>query len=87
MTERAIQLDQFLPEDRSLVIPYVDEADLLTIMQSYRIDVRFLGSDYDRPDAKVTGADLAQIMYIPRLHEFSSSALRRRIAEAERDKD
>lgn len=64
------------------IIPYDTEADLLNLMASTPIDVRFLGGDY--ADKSFTGEQLCQDMGIkvytmPRKHNFSSSELRERL--------
>lgn len=64
------------------VIPYDSEHDLENMLAVLDIHFRFLGSDYI--DKQVTGADTCayrdiKIVYIPRLHTWSSSELRERI--------
>lgn len=64
------------------IIPYETEADLLDLLALYRVDIRFLGTDYK--DRDFTGKDFCleygiELKYIPRYHSFSSSELRRRI--------
>lgn len=83
--ERYVQLKNCTWVDD--VIPYETEADLLNVLATNNIDVRFLGSDYLHKD--FTGNDLCQSMnmeihFINRLHDFSSSELRKRI---ENDKE
>ena len=68
------------------VIPYDSENDLLNILKTIGIKIRFVGSDYIEKD--FTGKDLCkklniEIFYNTRFHTFSSSSLRKRIAEAE----
>lgn len=65
------------------IIPYDTEDDLVNVLATNNIDVRFLGADYvDKP---FTGDKLCQtlnieIIYLNRYHTFSSSELRNRIA-------
>lgn len=74
--ERFIQLRYTKYVDQ--IIPYETEQDLLNILHTWKIDVRFLGSDYQqRKD--ITGFDIVPIEYISRKHTYSSSELRERI--------
>lgn len=60
------------------IIPYDTEYDLYNILQSRRIDVRFLGEEYI--DEQYTGKDLGiRVHYTKRRHNLSSSALRARL--------
>jgi glycerol-3-phosphate cytidylyltransferase len=66
------------------IIPYDTENDLLNLLATNTIDVRFLGNDYLY--TKFTGDQLCEILniktiYLNRYHNFSSSELRKRIAE------
>ena len=63
---------------------YTTEASLVEFLEILRPDVRFLGDDYI--GKKYTGDNLGiPVVYHPRsLHTFSSTALRKRIYEAER---
>jgi glycerol-3-phosphate cytidylyltransferase len=66
------------------IIPYDTETDLLNVLATNKIDVRFLGSDYLHKS--FTGNDFCQtinmeIMFINRLHDFSSSELRKRLLD------
>ena len=81
--ERYTQLvnDKWVDE----IIPYDTEADLLNLLVTIPIDVRFLGEDYF--NKKFTGDDLCEeigikILFLPRKHSFSSSELRERIDNA-----
>ncbi len=83
MFERFIQVESCEYVDQ--VIPYDTEADLYNLLTGYDWDVRFLGADYfGRTD--FTGYDLQHIPihYCNRMHNYSSSDLRKRIHEAER---
>lgn len=61
------------------IIPYETEIDLLNILSTRKIDVRFLGSDYEDKKEMITGFELVPIEFIPREHTYSSSELRERI--------
>lgn len=64
------------------IIPYDTELDLLNMLSTIDINVRFVGSDYiDKP---ITGSELCKelgikIEYVPRAHTYSSTDLRARI--------
>ena len=71
------------------IAPYRHEGELLNLLQFYKPDIRFLGSDYDNSEMKnkITGRLLCKnIHYISRLHEYSSSRIRKKIYEEEKDK-
>ena len=66
------------------IIPYSTESDLEDILTMYHIDVRILGEEYREKD--FTGKDICkkrgiQLYFNKRDHRFSSSDLRRRVAE------
>ena len=74
------------------VIPYDTEADLRNLLATSDIQVRFLGSDYDpqsneyNPANVLTGRDVCverniRLVFVPRFHSFSSTALRGRIPQ------
>ena len=68
------------------IIPYGTEQDLEDILTMYHIDVRILGEEYK--DKDFTGKDICkkrgiQLYFNHRDHRFSSSDLRRRVAERE----
>ena len=72
------------------IAPYNTEDDLLNLLSFYKPDVRFLGSDYNKADAKnkLTGRLLCtNIHYISRFHSYSSSGVRTKIYEAEKYKE
>jgi glycerol-3-phosphate cytidylyltransferase len=78
--ERYVQLDacRFVDE----VIVYATEKELLDILQSYDIDVRIIGEEYENKN--FTGKELPmQIYYNKRRHSFSTTELRKRVQEAE----
>ena len=64
------------------VVPYDTEYDLLNMMGTIDINIRFVGSDYvGKP---ITGSDLCKelgikIEYVPRMHSYSSTDIRQRI--------
>jgi glycerol-3-phosphate cytidylyltransferase len=66
------------------IIPYLTEDDLCDILAMYHIDVRILGEEYREKD--FTGKDICkkrgiQLYFNKRDHRFSSSDLRKRVAE------
>lgn len=70
------------------IIPYATERDLEDILTMYHIDVRILGEEYR--DLDFTGKDICkkrgiQLYFNKRDHRFSSSDLRKRVAERERN--
>lgn len=82
LIERYIQLEGCRYVDQ--IIPYETEADLIEIMKAVPFDVRFVGADWK--DKPFTGHDLPGMLsktrYNTREHDYSSSGLRRRIAQA-----
>ena len=71
------------------IVVYQTEADLCDILLTLPIDVRILGIEYI--DKEFTGKDICmqrgiEIVYNGRDHSFSSSSLRKRVAEAEKGK-
>jgi glycerol-3-phosphate cytidylyltransferase len=71
------------------IVVYQTEADLCDILLTLPIDVRILGIEYK--DKEFTGKDICNqrgigIIYNSRDHSFSSSSLRKRVAEAEKGK-
>ena len=68
------------------IIPYCTENDLLDILNMYPINIRILGEEYR--DKDFTGKDECrkrgiQLYFNKREHRFSSSDLRKRVAEKE----
>jgi glycerol-3-phosphate cytidylyltransferase len=85
--ERQIQLGacRFVDE----IVVYTTERDLVDILLTLPIDVRILGSEYE--DTNFTGRSEGQAMQIEHVfnsrdHSFSSSSLRKRVVEAEQNK-
>jgi len=75
--ERYVQLNAVRYVDE--IIPYDTEQSLIDLLQSQKIDIRFIGEDYR--DKGFTGDDLPlQVFYTSRQHSFSSSSLRKRIS-------
>jgi len=71
------------------IVVYQTEADLCDILLTLPIDVRILGVEYEGKE--FTGKDICNqrgigIIYNSRDHSFSSSSLRKRVAEAEKGK-
>lgn len=68
------------------IVPYAYESEILDILLTYRISIRFIGEEYR--DKDFTGKELCRandinIFYNSRRHSFSSSELRKRIAESQ----
>lgn len=68
------------------IIPYYTERDLEDILSMYHIDIRILGEEYREKD--FTGKDICkkrgiQLHFNKRDHRFSSSDLRKRVAQRE----
>lgn len=75
--ERYVQLKAVKYVDD--IIPYDTEADLLSLLSNYHIDVRIIGEDYR--DKDYTGKDLPIPIYFnKRKHKFSSTELRGRLS-------
>ena len=71
------------------IVVYQTEDDLCDILLTLPIDVRILGIEY--ADKDFTGRDICddrgiRIVFNSRDHSFSSSSLRKRVAEAEKAK-
>ena len=88
IVERQIQLagSRYVDE----VVVYATEKDLEDILLTLPIDVRILGVEYK--DKDFTGRDICnsrgiELVFNGRDHSFSSSSLRRRVYEAEMQKD
>ena len=87
IVERQIQVSacRFVDE----IVVYQTEKDLEDILLTLPIDVRILGIEY--ADKDFTGKQICidrgiEIVYNGRDHSFSSSSLRKRVAEAESKK-
>ena len=71
------------------VIPYATEQDLIDILSSFKIDLRIIGEEYRNKE--FTGKDYCkkkgiEIYYNRREHRFSSSALRKKVSDSEKNK-
>ena len=80
IVERYIQLQacKFIDE----IVPYSTELELMEILQSFKIDVRFIGEDY--LEKEFTGKQYCsdnsiELCFNSRKHNFSSSNLRNKI--------
>lgn len=71
------------------IIVYETEADLLSILSSVEFDVRFIG--YDWKGKNYTGRELEgmtdKVVYNSRNHKYSTTDLRKRVADAEGKRD
>ena len=84
IVERYTQLNAVEYVDE--IVPYATEQDLDDILTMYHIDVRILGEEYREKD--FTGKDICKkrgirLYFNKRDHRFSSSDLRKRVAERE----
>lgn len=84
VVERYAQLNAVKYVDE--IIPYSTEKDLEDILEMYHIDIRILGEEYK--DKDFTGKDICrkrgiQLYFNKRDHRFSSSDLRKRVAQTE----
>lgn len=82
MVERYTQLRAITYVDE--IIPYGSENDVEDILELYQIDVRIIGEEYK--DKEFTGRKICdkkgiEVHYNNRNHRFSSSDLRKRVAE------
>jgi glycerol-3-phosphate cytidylyltransferase len=87
IVERQIQVSTNRNVDE--VVVYQTEKDLEDLLLILPVDVRILGVEY--ANKEFTGKDICmkrgiEIVYNGRDHSFSSSSLRKRVAEAERNK-
>ena len=68
------------------IIPYETEKDLVNLIATTPIDVRFLGEDYYEKEFtadKLCEQMKISIIYLPRKHSFSSSELRTRVGHGQ----
>lgn len=84
VVERYIQLKgcKFVDE----IVPYATEQDLLDVLKSFQIDMRIVGDEYATKN--FTGRTYCEeegieLYFNTRDHRFSSSSLRKHIAERE----
>ena len=86
IVERYIQLSAVKYVDE--IVPYNLEKDLADILLTYPIDIRVIGADYKNIDFSCKQLCIdndIKIYYNSRSHDFSSSGLRRRIADKENE--
>jgi glycerol-3-phosphate cytidylyltransferase len=88
VVERYIQLKGCIHVDE--IVPYATEQDLEDILRSFKIDVRIIGDEYQ--DKNFTGRSYCEekgiaLHFNRRDHRFSSSSLRRGVAEIENIKN
>ena len=77
LVERYIQLKACVFIDE--IVPYSNEIELMEILQSFKLDIRFIGEDY--LDKEFTGKQFCldnniEIFFNSRKHNFSSTNLR-----------
>jgi len=87
VVERYIQLKACVSVDE--IVPYATEQDLEDILRSFKIDVRILGDEYK--EKNFTGRTYCEekgiaLYFNTRDHRFSSSGLRKEVAEKENGK-
>lgn len=66
------------------IIPYNGESELIEILNTLQIDIRFIGGDYRDSDFTGKGIckrDRVEIYYNKREHNFSSSRLKEQVLE------
>ena len=70
------------------VIIYDTEDDLYELLGELKPDIRIIGTDWKTSKSGFTGDDLPiQIYWHQRSHDWSSSELRKRVYNAENDKN
>ena len=69
------------------VIPYEGKKDMDNVVTSLKYDVRFLGTDYLGKTWDGKEAERAEVHFIERKNEYSSSNLAERIRERERNEN
>ena len=84
LVERYVQLSGVKYVDE--IVCYQSEADVVDILEMFNINVKIMGSEYR--DKDFTGKDVCerkgiQLYFNNRAHRFSSSDLRKRVAEGE----
>jgi glycerol-3-phosphate cytidylyltransferase len=88
VVERYIQLKACLHVDE--IVPYATEQDLEDILRSFKLDVRIVGDEYK--EKNFTGRTYCEekgieLYYNGRDHRFSSSSLRKEVADKERESE
>jgi len=84
LVERYAQLNAIKFVDE--IVPYETESDVKDILELFDLDIRFLGEEYR--EKEFTGKDICrkrgvQLYFNKRDHRFSSSGLRKRVADRE----
>tara|TARA_B100001094_G_scaffold330131_1_gene394594 strand:+ start:3695 stop:4096 length:402 start_codon:yes stop_codon:yes gene_type:complete len=79
--QRYLRLDCNVSVDE--IIPYETEEDLLVMLKSLDVDIRFLGEDYINKK-QYTGKNLNIPTYFCKRYGYSSSGLRQKINEAKK---
>ena len=82
VVERYIQLKGCVFVDE--IVPYATEQDLEDILRSFKLDVRIIGDEY--ADKAFTGRNYCEekgilLYFNKREHRFSSSSLRKEVAD------
>lgn len=80
--ERFIQLQACKYVDE--IVVYGTEGELLDVLLSYKINIRFVGEEYRAKD--FTGKSLVPIHYNTRKHSFSTTELRQRVIDSNKNK-
>ena len=85
LVERYAQLNALKFVDE--IVPYQTEQDLVDILELFQVDVRFLGEEYR--EKEFSGKDICRkrgihLHFNKRDHRFSTSDLRKRVAEADK---
>jgi glycerol-3-phosphate cytidylyltransferase len=88
VVERYIQLKGCSHVDE--IVPYATEQDLEDILRAFKLDVRIIGDEYR--EKNFTGRSYCEekgieLYFNGRDHRFSSSSLRRGVAERESEKN
>jgi glycerol-3-phosphate cytidylyltransferase len=81
--ERFVQLQACKYVDE--IVVYATEKDLMDVLMSYKINKRFVGEEYS--DKNFTGKNLGHVIfYNSRKHSFSTTELRQRVNNIEKQK-
>jgi glycerol-3-phosphate cytidylyltransferase len=80
--ERFVQLQSCKYVDE--IVVYGTEGELLDVLLSYKINIRFVGEEYRAKD--FTGKSLVPIHYNTRKHSFSTTELRQRVIDSNTNK-
>jgi glycerol-3-phosphate cytidylyltransferase len=88
VVERYIQLKGCVHVDE--IVPYATEQDLEDILRSFKLDVRIVGDEYR--EKNFTGRTYCEekgieLYFNGRDHRFSSSSLRKEVADKERESE